>query len=180
MIPHSIMWIVTLASLIGVVANIHHRRWCFHVWAATNAAWAGYDLSLGAHAQAALQATFIGRNQFRRYAIQGGALGFLKDDQLIAVVLVNPRINSLQVLCVSPQCRRTGIGSLIVQFANTNWARVIESSEPFFIKNGYQRIGEPKKGRRFNTFIMVRSSLIGLAGRLKRNGKGVIHATTQT
>ena len=54
------MWIVTLASLIGVVANIHKRHWCFYVWAVTNATWAIYDYLLGAYAQAALQGVYFG------------------------------------------------------------------------------------------------------------------------
>ena len=55
-----LMWLVTIASLIGTVANIHKRRWCFGVWAFTNAAWAIYDVHKGAHAQAALQAVYFG------------------------------------------------------------------------------------------------------------------------
>jgi hypothetical protein len=54
------MWLVTAASIIGTVANICKRRWCFYVWAATNATWAVYDLWKGAPAQAGLMAVYFG------------------------------------------------------------------------------------------------------------------------
>jgi hypothetical protein len=53
-----LMWVVTAASLVGTVANIYQRRWCFWVWLVTNALWAVYDCWLGAWAQAALMATY--------------------------------------------------------------------------------------------------------------------------
>jgi len=56
----SAMWLVTAASITGTVANIYKRRWCFGVWAVTNAMWAAYDLWIGAHAQAALMAVYFG------------------------------------------------------------------------------------------------------------------------
>ena len=54
------MWAVTAASLVGTVANIYHRRWCFGVWLATNIAWTAYDLHLRAWPQAALTAIYAG------------------------------------------------------------------------------------------------------------------------
>ena len=54
------MWIVTAASIVGTVANIYKRRWCFYVWAATNSVWVSYDLWKGAPAQAALMAVYTG------------------------------------------------------------------------------------------------------------------------
>ena len=54
------MWAVSVASLVGTVANVHRKRWCFHVWAVTNACWACYDLWKGAYAQAALMAAYFG------------------------------------------------------------------------------------------------------------------------
>jgi hypothetical protein len=53
------MWLVTLASLIGVVANIKKKRWCFGVWLFTNSAWMIYDLALGAYPQAALFGVYV-------------------------------------------------------------------------------------------------------------------------
>lgn len=47
-------WLVTLASLIGVVANIKKKQWCFFLWAFTNAAWCIVDFSKGLIPQAFL------------------------------------------------------------------------------------------------------------------------------
>jgi 4-hydroxybenzoate polyprenyltransferase len=55
-----LMWLVTLASLIGTVANVRRRRWCFIIWGATNALWTIYDAALGAWPQAALMACYFG------------------------------------------------------------------------------------------------------------------------
>ncbi len=54
------MWLVTLASLIGVVANIKKKRWCFGIWLVTNTIWCVYDFMLGAIAQSALFAVYVG------------------------------------------------------------------------------------------------------------------------
>lgn len=56
----SLFWLVTIASIVGTVANIYHKRWCFWVWACTNALWTAYDLWLGAYPQAALMAVYFG------------------------------------------------------------------------------------------------------------------------
>ena len=48
------MWLVTAASLTGVVLNIYKHPMCFAVWCGTNLAWMMYDISLGAYAQAAM------------------------------------------------------------------------------------------------------------------------------
>lgn len=53
------MWLVTLASLIGVVANIKKKRWCFAVWLVTNSIWCVYDFLLGAMAQSALFGVYV-------------------------------------------------------------------------------------------------------------------------
>lgn len=53
------MWAVTAASLIGVVANIKRKRWCFGVWFCTNSLWALYDFTIGAYAQSALFAVYV-------------------------------------------------------------------------------------------------------------------------
>ena len=55
-----LMWIVTLASLVGTVANIYKARWCFCVWAFTNAAWTAYDIHKTAYPQATLQTVYFG------------------------------------------------------------------------------------------------------------------------
>jgi len=52
------MWLVSAASLVGTVANVYKRRWCFWVWCVTNTVWVAYDLHKGADAQAALMACY--------------------------------------------------------------------------------------------------------------------------
>lgn len=49
-----ITWIVNLASILGVILNINHRRECFYIWAVTNASWAIIDFYKGIHAQGVL------------------------------------------------------------------------------------------------------------------------------
>lgn len=56
----SLMWGVTIASIIGTVANIYKLPWCFVVWLVTNSLWTAYDLYIGATAQAALGAVYVG------------------------------------------------------------------------------------------------------------------------
>ena len=47
----NLMWIITAAAVVGVVANIYKKPWCFAIWMCTNASWATYDFSIEAHAQ---------------------------------------------------------------------------------------------------------------------------------
>lgn len=53
-------WLTAVASLVGVVANIHHKRWCFWVWFTTGLCWTAVDLWHGIYAQATLQAVYAG------------------------------------------------------------------------------------------------------------------------
>jgi len=53
------MWIVTAASFIGTIANVRRQRWCFYVWAVTNATWTVYDIHKEAYPQAALMAAYF-------------------------------------------------------------------------------------------------------------------------
>jgi len=53
------MWIVAAASLVGTVANVYQRRWCFLVWIATNGCWIAYDVYKTAYPQAALMSTYL-------------------------------------------------------------------------------------------------------------------------
>jgi len=53
------MWMLTAASLIGVVLNIKKNKACFAIWAVTNAAWAVIDYTAGLTAQAALFAVYF-------------------------------------------------------------------------------------------------------------------------
>ena len=56
----NLMWIVTAASLIGTVFNIHKRRACFYIWSVTNALWCGYDIYKQAIPQATLMGVYFG------------------------------------------------------------------------------------------------------------------------
>ena len=53
------MWLVTVAAIIGTIANIKRLRWCFAVWIFTNASFAIYDVYKTAYPQAALQAIYL-------------------------------------------------------------------------------------------------------------------------
>lgn len=57
--PLNPMWFVTLASIIGTIANLKHKRWCFIVWGITNAIWVVYDYNLGAYPQVALMLVYL-------------------------------------------------------------------------------------------------------------------------
>lgn len=56
----SLMWGVTVLAIVGVVLNIKKRKECFYVWVFTNSAWMVYDYWMGAMAQAALFAVYVG------------------------------------------------------------------------------------------------------------------------
>jgi len=47
-------WLLTAASIVGVILNIRQHRGCFAIWLVTNASWAIIDFKNGIHAQAAL------------------------------------------------------------------------------------------------------------------------------
>ena len=49
-------YIVTIASIVGTVANSFQKRWCFWVWMCTNTFWCIYNAAGGSLAQALLYA----------------------------------------------------------------------------------------------------------------------------
>lgn len=100
------------------------------------------------------------------YARNGGAMVFTQGGSDIACAVVNPRLNALLVLNVLPSHRTHGLGRAIVDYLQCNFARVLQSAVPFFEHCGYQKIGKAKKGNRLYTQIMVRKSLLTLAGRM--------------
>lgn len=51
---NNIAYIVTLASIIGTVANSFQKRWCFCIWICTNAFWCIYNIINKQYAQALL------------------------------------------------------------------------------------------------------------------------------
>lgn len=54
----SFYWLVTMASLIAMVLNIHRHFACFWIWMITNIIWAYADVTHGLLPQALLQLTY--------------------------------------------------------------------------------------------------------------------------
>jgi hypothetical protein len=52
-------YLITAASIIGTVANIYKKQWCFVIWLFTNSAWLVIDLMAGLYAQSVLFAVYI-------------------------------------------------------------------------------------------------------------------------
>jgi nicotinamide riboside transporter PnuC len=47
-----------MLSITATVANVYKRRWCFWLWAATNAVWCAIDFAAGIYSQSALFAVY--------------------------------------------------------------------------------------------------------------------------
>jgi len=110
--------------------------------------------------------TFIGRQLVLFNGRNGGAFVFRFGGEDLATAIVNPATNCLLVLNVLPAHRSHGLGAAIVRFLQCNFARVVESAVPWFERNGYVSRGALKQGRRLKTQVMVKSSLLTLAGRV--------------
>jgi nicotinamide riboside transporter PnuC len=52
-------WFVTIASIIGTIANIYKKRWCFIIWLFTNSLWMIVDFYQGLYAQSFLFAVYV-------------------------------------------------------------------------------------------------------------------------
>lgn len=91
---------------------------------------------------------------------------FSAGGQDVACAVVNPAINVLLVINVHPDHRSHGLGGAILDYLKCNFARVLESAMPFFARNGYQAVGAMHQGKRWKTQVMIKSSLIALAGRV--------------
>jgi hypothetical protein len=52
-------WLITIASIVGTVANIYKKQWCFAIWLVTNAAWMIVDFCAGMYPQAALFSVYV-------------------------------------------------------------------------------------------------------------------------
>lgn len=102
----------------------------------------------------------------RTYVKNGGVFVFSHAGIDVACACVNPKTNTLMVLNVLPEHRSHGLGSALLRYLQANFARVVESAVPFFERNGYTAVGAMKCGNSLNTQVMVKSSLIPLAGRL--------------
>lgn len=107
-------------------------------------------------------------------AKNGGVFLFRFADRDVATAVVNPRLNVLLALAVQPSHQGHGLGSALLKYLATNFARVESRAVPFFERNGFVSIGEPKKGKTLYTQIMVRDSLRSLAGRVN-----AIYGTSQ-
>ena len=55
----AVFWVTSIASLVGVVLNIHGRRSCFAIWLATNSIWVYADLTHELLPQACLQLVYV-------------------------------------------------------------------------------------------------------------------------
>jgi nicotinamide riboside transporter PnuC len=51
---------VTIASLIGTIANIYKKQWCFIIWLFTNSFWCVYDFLNGLYSQSLLFLVYTG------------------------------------------------------------------------------------------------------------------------
>lgn len=111
---------------------------------------------------------FVGRDTVRRSAQDGGLLFFTYEGEDAAVAVMNARNSTALALAVLPTHQGHGLGSAIVEYARPNFRRVTTEFVPYFQARGYSPIGEPKQGRKFATQIMVRTELLGLAGRVSR------------
>lgn len=112
--------------------------------------------------------TFIGPDNIKAAARNGGICFAMVEDDVCAVALVNPRVSQLNVLNVVPNHRGHGIGKAFLAYLACNFARVVEDKVPFFKSCGYIPIGEMKQGRTLKTQIMVRENLLSLAGRVRK------------
>ena len=110
--------------------------------------------------------TFIGRELVGRCARNGGLLFFTVNGEDAAVVIVNPKISALNVLCVLPRFRSMGVGRQIIGFLRPNFVRAVEGAVPYFERLGYVGFGRWKQGRTLRTRVMVRGELRSLSGRL--------------
>ena len=54
------IWLVTILALVGTIANIQKKRWCFICWLISNTTFSIYDFSIGAPAQGTLFAIYAG------------------------------------------------------------------------------------------------------------------------
>ncbi len=49
-----VMWLVVAACLVGTVANIYKKSWCFIVWTVTNVIWVVHNYMIEEYAQGSL------------------------------------------------------------------------------------------------------------------------------
>jgi nicotinamide riboside transporter PnuC len=64
----SLLWLVSIASILGVVLNIRRNALCFLVWTATNAIWFLVDVRAGIPEQAVLHLVYFALALWGLYA----------------------------------------------------------------------------------------------------------------
>ena len=52
-------YLITIASIVGTIANIYKKRWCFILWLGTNFAWCVVDTYKGLYSQSILFAVYF-------------------------------------------------------------------------------------------------------------------------
>jgi hypothetical protein len=110
---------------------------------------------------------YVGPAMFARYLRDGGYTLYRVGGELAAVSLMAVSRGLLVTLCVGKKFRGRGVGGWVVDYLVPNFVRAAEPAVPFFAARGYTPIGDWLAGRKLRTRVMVRSSLIGLAGRLR-------------
>jgi len=111
--------------------------------------------------------TFVGPNTWIKNSVNGGMFLFYYRRQPVAVALLNPSRSILLVLNVVPEHRSHGLGAAVIKYLKPNFCRVIESATMWFERQGYVKVGEKKQGRRFKTWVMVRSDLLSLQSNIQ-------------
>ena len=67
-------WVATALALAGTVLNCKQIRWCFALWLVTNAMWFAWDVHIGLHNRALMDAV--------QFALAGwGLYEWSKDDK---------------------------------------------------------------------------------------------------
>jgi GNAT superfamily N-acetyltransferase len=110
---------------------------------------------------------YVGPAMFERYLRDGGYTLYRIDRALAAVSLVAVSRGLLVTLCVAKKFRGRGVGGRVLDYLAPNFVRAAEPAVPFFAARGYTPIGGWIAGRKLRTRVMVRTALIGLAGRLR-------------
>jgi len=70
---NALYWITSIASMVGVVLNIHGRRAAYGIWAVTNVVWVVADVAHGLPQQATQQAVYFGLSLYGLWKWRSGA-----------------------------------------------------------------------------------------------------------
>ncbi len=64
-------WIITILAIIGTIANIKRKAWCFWIWLVTNSIWIIVDYRAGLYAQAFLFCVYFSLSIWGLWEWQG-------------------------------------------------------------------------------------------------------------